>query len=417
MNYLLLFLYIYQSSMLSIFTQIMPILLAEHGFNYEQQGLFSLVAYPFFFKIIFAPIIDLFHFKSLGRRRSYILPCTILMSFNLFWQSSLDIQQNYVLFCLIGLFNATFLGMQDIAIDGFAADLCKKTNESSAHILNVGYTIGSSFLANFLFHSLNKYQLCSLSTYLKMISVFGLSMAAYLLFHVKEEPNSEQIKKLTGFKQVIRGIFGNENLITLSLLLFFDRYGVAPIESTFRIKLTELKFNKAYVSFMDTAILPLKIAVGFVYHKYFSKYNFEYYGYVQGFRLISCIFATLTIFLVDVVKVNDTISYIALFIASTTWWIVFNLTFIVRGNFQMRITTQGYEATTLALMNSLGSLGGKTGFSLCMFLTEYVNYYCFACFALVAQLLFTLKSIKWYKRLYNVPKEKYSIIKQNLKSE
>lgn len=69
-------------------------------------------------------------------------------------------------------------------------------------------------------------------------------------------------------------------MITLSLLLFFDRYGVAPIESTFRIKLTELKFNKAYVSFMDTAIIPLKIAVGFVYHKYFSKYNFEYYGYV-----------------------------------------------------------------------------------------------------------------------------------------
>lgn len=50
----------------------------------------------------------------------------------------------------------------------------------------------------------------------------------------------------------------------------------------------------------------------------------------------------------------------------------------------MKITTPGYEATTLALMNSLGSLGGKTGFSLCMFLTEYVNYYCFACFALIA---------------------------------
>ncbi|CAD8125120.1 unnamed protein product [Paramecium sonneborni] len=417
MNYLLLFLYIYQSSMLSIFTQIMPILLAENGFNYEQQGLFSLVAYPFFFKIIFAPIIDLFHFKSLGRRRSYILPCTLLMSLNLFWQSSLDIQQNYMLFCLIGLFNATFLGMQDIAIDGFAADLCKKTNESAAHILNVGYTIGSSFLANFIFHSLHKYQLCTLATYLKFISAFGLLLATYLLFKVKEEKNQQQIKKFTGFRQVIKGILNNDNLITLSLLLFFDRYGVAPIESTFRIKLTELKFNKAYVSFIDTAIMPLKVAVGFVYHKYFNKYNFEYYGYVQGLRLISCLFATLTIFLVDVVKVNDTLSYVALFIASTTWWIVFNLTFIVRGNFQMKITTPGYEATTLALMNSLGSLGGKTGFSLCMFLTEYVNYYCFACFALIAQLLFTLKSIKLYKKLYHVPIDKWHIIQQNLKSE
>lgn len=68
--------------------------------------------------------------------------------------------------------------------------------------------------------------------------------------------------------------------MTLSLLLFFDRYGVAPIEASFRLKLTELKFNKAYVSILDTVILPLKVGVGFIYHKYFNKYNFEYYGYV-----------------------------------------------------------------------------------------------------------------------------------------
>lgn len=68
--------------------------------------------------------------------------------------------------------------------------------------------------------------------------------------------------------------------MTLSLLLFFDRYGVAPIEASFRLKLTELKFNKAYVSILDTIILPLKVGVGFIYNKYYNKYNFEYYGYV-----------------------------------------------------------------------------------------------------------------------------------------
>lgn len=49
----------------------------------------------------------------------------------------------------------------------------------------------------------------------------------------------------------------------------------------------------------------------------------------------------------------------------------------------MKITTPGYEATTLALMNSLGSLGGKTAFSLSLIITEYVNYYYFACFSLI----------------------------------
>lgn len=50
----------------------------------------------------------------------------------------------------------------------------------------------------------------------------------------------------------------------------------------------------------------------------------------------------------------------------------------------MRITTPGYEATTMALMNSLGSLGGKTSFSLSLMITDYINYYWFAIFGLIA---------------------------------
>jgi PAT family acetyl-CoA transporter-like MFS transporter 1 len=91
-----------------------------------------MVAYPYFFKIIFSPLVDLFHFKELGRRKryfvllfSYILPCMFGMSIFVFWQSSIELKDNYHLFCLLGFLNATLLGISDIAVDGLATDLCK----------------------------------------------------------------------------------------------------------------------------------------------------------------------------------------------------------------------------------------------------------------------------------------------------
>lgn len=147
------------------------------------------------------------------------------MSTFLFLQSSIELKDNYLLFCFLGFCNATLLGISDIAVDGLATDLCKQTNESAAHILNIGYTIGSSFLANLVFHSLNKYDLCSLSTYLKCIALFGIGLAVYLFVNFKEK-ESQPTKKLKGFKEVVKGIAKNDNLITLSLLLFFDRYSL-----------------------------------------------------------------------------------------------------------------------------------------------------------------------------------------------
>jgi hypothetical protein len=57
---------------------------------------------------------------------------------------------------------------------------------------------------------------------LKGISLFGIVLAIYLFLYFKEK-ESQPLKKLKGFKEVVKGITQNNNLITLSLLLFFDR--------------------------------------------------------------------------------------------------------------------------------------------------------------------------------------------------
>ena len=55
-----------------------PLMLQERGARYTQQSLFSLVSWPFSLKILWAPLVDSYYNKRIGRRRSWLLPSQII---------------------------------------------------------------------------------------------------------------------------------------------------------------------------------------------------------------------------------------------------------------------------------------------------------------------------------------------------
>ena len=55
-----------------------PLMLQERGARYTQQSLFSLVSWPFSLKILWAPLVDSYYNKRIGRRRSWLLPAQII---------------------------------------------------------------------------------------------------------------------------------------------------------------------------------------------------------------------------------------------------------------------------------------------------------------------------------------------------
>ncbi|CAK67072.1 unnamed protein product (macronuclear) [Paramecium tetraurelia] len=413
MNYLLILLYIYQSTILSLFTIIIPILLAEKGYTFEQQGMYSLISYPFYFKFLFAPIIDLYQFQFLGKRKSYILPINLILSVILLYLSRMDILTNYHILWIFGFILCLFLGIQDIAIDGLATDLCKQEGESAALLQNIGFTIGNSFLGNFLFIALYSNQICSLETFFMLLSIVGLILTIFL--YVKLLEKEEQEKRATTFQDllsVFKSFFKNENMITYSLLIFFERTALSSLDATFRLKLVQFNINKTYISFIDTIILPLKIATGLIYHQYFYKFDFKYYGNIQYLRLISTFFAILTLLLIDKFELEGPFSYIAIFFSNMCWWVLFNITYIVRGNFQMKITTPGVEATTLTILNSISQLGVKLAFSVNLIMANYVNYYWLLCAGWIIHLLYCFRYSETYRNLYMQPIQKWYLNKQ-----
>ncbi|CAF1471545.1 unnamed protein product, partial [Adineta steineri] len=118
-------LYILQGAILGLSTSI-PLYLTKEG-AWKQQGIYSLVHYPFSLKLIWAPIIDVFYIQRFGRRQTWLLPIQIILGIVLIVLSFYIepfIKNLRVIPLSIFVFFVLFLtASQDICVDGWALTL------------------------------------------------------------------------------------------------------------------------------------------------------------------------------------------------------------------------------------------------------------------------------------------------------
>ena len=70
---LLLFLYMLQGIPLGL-TASLPFILSSRKVPYKDQAIFSLATWPFSLKLLWAPFVDSMFLKSIGRRKSWLVP-------------------------------------------------------------------------------------------------------------------------------------------------------------------------------------------------------------------------------------------------------------------------------------------------------------------------------------------------------
>lgn len=76
----LIFLYFLQGIPLGLKASL-PYLLSSRRATYSHQALFSLASWPFSLKLLWAPIVDSIYSKSIGRRKSWLVPIQYLIGF------------------------------------------------------------------------------------------------------------------------------------------------------------------------------------------------------------------------------------------------------------------------------------------------------------------------------------------------
>jgi PAT family acetyl-CoA transporter-like MFS transporter 1 len=154
---LTLVLYVLQGMNLGL-TGSMPLFLIYYGATWKDRGTFNFVFYPFSFKLLWAPLVDVLYFNRFGRRKSWLIPLQLITAAILlllsFYIESL-ITTNRVVLLTVVFFALIFLtATEDICVDGLAISLFAATNPQWASTSQtVGQTFGrfvaSSFLMTF----------------------------------------------------------------------------------------------------------------------------------------------------------------------------------------------------------------------------------------------------------------------------
>jgi len=126
---LLIFLFCMHGFILGLFLETLQITLKK-DFSYSEIGIFLLCDYPFALKLFWSPIVDTYHIRSIGLRRTWVISTQIIiagllmyLSYNINHQiENKKIYELSIICCMVIFFIAT----QEIAIDGWATTLCGK---------------------------------------------------------------------------------------------------------------------------------------------------------------------------------------------------------------------------------------------------------------------------------------------------
>ena len=130
----------------------LPLLMVEKKVSSMELAVFSMVAYPFAFKLLWAPLVDSVYSSSFGRRKTWIVPAQLAIGALLLTSSfrvnamlggsdggSVNVNALTALFFSFYFLCAT----QDIAVDGLALTILSERNREYGATCNaIGQTLG-----------------------------------------------------------------------------------------------------------------------------------------------------------------------------------------------------------------------------------------------------------------------------------
>ncbi|KAF4671242.1 Major facilitator super domain-containing protein 3 [Perkinsus chesapeaki] len=170
---------------------VFPLLLKEQGATYSELALFSMCSWPFSLKIFWAPIVDTVYVRAWGRRKTWLVPCQLLIAGVLYylsrhyaaWLHDNDVTPLFMCFLILYFLAAT----QDIAVDGWAITMLSKQNVGYAGTTNsVGQTAGY-FLSFSGFLALEKLGIVNLETFMAWMALIFLLCTILVAIFKKED--------------------------------------------------------------------------------------------------------------------------------------------------------------------------------------------------------------------------------------
>ncbi len=111
----------------------LPAFLTYRGIDIKTVGLFSLAQMPWSFKFLWSPLMDRFgpRFGKMGRRRSWILCCQLLLMVSILGLAAFS-RADVGVIAMVALLIAFASASQDIVIDAYAVEVLERSEQGVA---------------------------------------------------------------------------------------------------------------------------------------------------------------------------------------------------------------------------------------------------------------------------------------------
>lgn len=144
-------------------------------------GLFSLVASPYTFKWVWAPLLDWLPFPFLGRRRGWLLVTQVALAASIAWMATHNPRNALAIVAVNALLIAFFSATQDIAFDAYKIDVLHERELGTGAAIGVlgyrGALIVTGGVAFMLADRIGWKQTYLLMALLMVVGVIGTMMA------------------------------------------------------------------------------------------------------------------------------------------------------------------------------------------------------------------------------------------------
>ncbi|KAG0250317.1 hypothetical protein BG011_008492 [Mortierella polycephala] len=377
---LLVILYLLQGIPVGLTFGSIPFLL-KAKMSYSQIAIFSLAHYPYSMKFLWSPIVDTIYNKSLGRRKSWIVPIQLLTGVMFLWlgmriegwmaQDQIAIGTLTVVFFILIFLCAT----QDIAVDGWALTLLSKENLSYASTaqtigLNTGYFLSftvflafnSSEFSNKYFRTIPQdYGLMPLGGYLKFWAMMYLTVTLWLVVMKKEE-RSQSDEDDIGIKavyKIILRIIRLPHMKSLMLVLLTAKIGFIANDAVTALKLLEKGFSKEDLALAVLIDFPFQIIFGY-YAVRWSSGARPLKPWLWAFfaHLACCVIAMLLVYRFPADGVVTPAYFYMVLATTVTTSFTSTVAFVSMGAFMTVIADPVIGGTYMTLLNTLSNFGG-----------------------------------------------------------
>lgn len=260
------------------FSTVLPLILKERGATFSDLGTFSLSQYPFTMKLLWAPIVDTVYMRSVGRRKSWLVPAQLLIGFILLLLSGSWNGLLYGETLQINAFTAIFFTLyfmcatQDIAVDGWALTMLRKENVGYAATCNaVGQSLGSalSFSGCIV---LEHFQIITLPTLMAFWGVLFIIVTLAVAIgktEVASSPEDEPDDIQTAYQHMV-AMARLRSVRSLVAILFTWKIGFATMDGAAALKVQEYGIPKEHMAYMTTAMMPVAVVVPGLVARYTS---------------------------------------------------------------------------------------------------------------------------------------------------